>query len=389
MLNYNVSDRTMNKISDHAFIVVIIVLIVAGAGFAGCTSTSPTTPHINPPATVSTAQPVSTPVATPIVTAVPATSAAEKKQLIVFNAGSLTNSFSRLAIVYEKDHPDTGVRIYSGTGSAIIDNITNNAEKADILAVDDGMLIEKQMFPNYADYYVKFAKNSMVLMYTNQSAHADEITSDNWYVVLMYDGVRLVTGDPNTDPGGYRAYQTIKLSERFYGRSNIFNLIIGSHSKITTTSVDGVYVIDVTNPDPDGKGLIIASTGQKPVDILKAGNADYYLGYMNTAWENNISYITLPVEMDLSDPTLADKYDTVAVKRILGNGTAIETGTPIEYGITVPTVAVNSPGGVQWIQLLLSSEGRAILAGNGLTPIVPPAGIGNVPVSLIPPVVKS
>ena len=181
----------------------------------------------------------------------------------------------------------------------------------------------------------------------------------------------------------------LSLSERYYGLDNIFSTIVGSHSKITSSAVDGAYVIDVTNPAPDGKGLIIAVTGPKPIDILKAGNADYYLGYMNTAVENKVSYITLPPEMDLSDPKMADKYATVKVKRNLGTGTTTEAGIPIEYGITVPTVAVNPSAGIQWIQLLLDSEGKAILNGNGLPPIVPPKGIGAVPSSLMPPVVKS
>ena len=317
------------------------------------------------------------------------TPAVATKPLIVFNAGSLTNSFGKLAVIYVKAHPDTDVQIYSGASSTMIDKITKNSETADVLASADAVLIPKQMFPKYADYYVKFAKNSMVLMYTNQSAYANEITTDNWYKILQRDGVRLATSDPNTDPGGYRAYQAVKLSERIYGLDNIFSTIIGSHSKITTSAVDGAYVIDVTNAAPDGKGLIITVTGPKPVDLLKAGNADYYLGYMNTAVENKVSYIALPPEMDLSNPAMADKYSTVKVKRNLGTGTTIEAGIPIEYGITIPTVAVNPSSGIQWIQLLLGSDGQAILNGNGLPPIVPPVGVGNVPASLMPPVVKS
>jgi len=316
------------------------------------------------------------------------TPAVATKPLIVFNAGSLTNSFTKLAVVYVKAHPDTDVQIYSGASSAMIDKITKNGETADILGSADAVLIPKQMFPKYADYYVKFAKNSMVLMYTNQSQYAGEITSDNWYKILERDGVRLVTSDPNSDPGGYRAYQAVKLAERYYGLDNIFSTIIGSHSKIMTSAADGAYVIDVTNAAPDGKGLIIAVTGPKPVDLLKAGSADYYLGYMNTAVENKVSYITLPPEMDLSNPAMADKYATVKVKRTLGTGTTLEVGIPIEYGITVPTVAINPSAGIQWIQLLLSSDGQAILTGNGLPPIVPPTGFGNIPSSLMPPVVK-
>ena len=48
-----------------------------------------------------------------------------------------------------------------------------------------------------------------------------------------------------------------------------------------------------------------------------------------------------------------------------------EVATPIIYGVTTPTSAKNLNGGVGFVNLLLSSDGQAILTADGQTPIVP------------------
>ena len=83
-------------------------------------------------------------------------------------------------------------------------------------------LIPTMMYPNYADYYVTFAKNHMVVVYTPQSKYSDTITSENWYEVLNSPDVKYVISDPNTDPAGYRAVMSVQLAERIYGVDTIF-----------------------------------------------------------------------------------------------------------------------------------------------------------------------
>ncbi|MEI6294090.1 MAG: hypothetical protein WCP36_10425, partial [Methanomicrobiales archaeon] len=93
----------------------------------------------------------------------------------------------------------------------------------------------------------------------------------------------------------------------------------------------------------------------------------------------------------IADPTLIEtqlypKYTEYYVK--FASATNTTTGVKTEYGITGLSVAVNPEGAIQWIQLLLGDGGQAILKDNGLTPINPPLGRGNVPYSLMPPVQK-
>ena len=52
---------------------------------------------------------------------------------------------------------------------------------------------------------------------------------------------------------------------------------------------------------------------------------------------------------------------------------------PIEYGITVPSVALHPDQGRAFVKLLTGPEGTAVLRAEGFTPISPPAVTGSVP----------
>ena len=71
-----------------------------------------------------------------------------------------------------------------------IRQITDVGKRADVLASADYSLIPGMMYPEYADWYVRFATNDMVLAYNpEKSKYAAEITPDNWYELLRKGGV--------------------------------------------------------------------------------------------------------------------------------------------------------------------------------------------------------
>ncbi|HPA08273.1 MAG: tungstate ABC transporter substrate-binding protein WtpA [Methanoregulaceae archaeon] len=301
--------------------------------------------------------------------------------MTVFNAGSLNAPFAKIETVYESQFPLVDAQLFGGGSVTMIEKITKQGKKADVLASADAYLIPTLMYPTYADYYVTFAKNHMVVVYTNQSKYNDEITPDNWYEILNTPDVKYVISDPNTDPAGYRAVMSIQLAERVYGVDTIFSSLLGAHSKMTRTFADGKYTIDVTKPTPDGK-LVIGKSGPDVVTILKEGKADYAIEYSSVAIQNGLPYIELPVGMDLSSQEYADSYATVKVKRISGTTTATETGTPIIYAVTVPKNARNPDLGLEYIKILVSQTGQDILTADGQEVIDPALGYGNVPAAL-------
>jgi tungstate transport system substrate-binding protein len=318
------------------------------------------------------------------------TPATAVKLLKVYHAGSLATSFAKLEKSFEKAHPDTDVQLWSGGSAAIIDKVNTQSQFADVLASADTVLIPKNLYPKNATFDVDFAKNSMVIVYTNTSKGATTINADNWYTVLATSGVSYAISDPTSDPAGYRSLMTIALAERKYGDDTIFKNLISSSSKITKVT-DGVkYTIDATNPSPDGKKLVITKTGPDIIPLLKAGTVDYAFEYSSVAIQSGLPYVTLPPEIDLSDASMAARYQNAQVVRPSGSTTVTEVGTPIIYGVTIPTSAHNAAGGADFINLLITKDGQAVLNADGQTPIVPAIASGTaVPAAILSNVKKA
>jgi len=313
------------------------------------------------------------------------TPATAVKLLKAYHAGSLASSFSKLEKSFEKAHPETDVQLYSGGSAAIIDKVNKQNMFSDVLASADTILIPKNLYPKNATFDVNFAKNSMVLVYTNTSKSAATINADNWYTVLATKDISYAISDPTSDPAGYRSLMTIALAERKYGDSSIFNTLVAPYSKMTKMTDGAKQTINATNPSPDGKKLVITKTGPDIIPLLKAGTVDYAFEYSSVAIQSGLPYVTLPPEIDLSDPTMAARYANVQVIRPSGSTTVTEVATPIIYGVTIPTSTRNADGGADFINLLIGKEGQAVLTADGQTPIVPAIASGtNIPAALQP-----
>ncbi|HWS22758.1 MAG TPA: tungstate ABC transporter substrate-binding protein WtpA [Methanoregula sp.] len=313
------------------------------------------------------------------------TPATAVKLLKAYHAGSLASSFAKLEKSFEKAHPETDVQLYSGGSAAIIDKVNKQNMFSDVLASADTILIPKNLYPKNATFDVNFAKNSMVLVYTNTSKSAATINADNWYTVLASKDISYAISDPTSDPAGYRSLMTIALAERKYGDSSIFNTLVAPYSKMTKMTDGAKQTINATNPSPDGKKLVITKTGPDIIPLLKAGTVDYAFEYSSIAIQSGLPYVTLPPEIDLSDPTMTARYANVQVIRPSGSTTVTEVATPIIYGVTIPTSTRNADGGADFINLLIDKEGQAVLTADGQTPIVPAVASGtNIPAALQP-----
>ena len=313
------------------------------------------------------------------------TPATAVRLLKAYHAGSLASSFSKLEKSFEKAHPDTDVQLYSGGSAAIIDKVNKQNMFSDVLASADTVLIPKNLYPKNATFDVNFAKNSMVLVYTNTSKSAATINADNWYTVLATKDISYAISDPTSDPAGYRSLMTIALAERKYGDSSIFNTLVAPYSKMTKVTDGAKHTINATNPSPDGKKLVITKTGPDIIPLLKAGTVDYAFEYSSVAIQSGLPYLALPPEIDLSDPTMTARYANVQVIRPSGSTTVTEVATPIIYGVTIPTSTRNADGGADFINLLIGKEGQAVLTADGQTPIVPAIASGtNIPAALQP-----
>ena len=295
---------------------------------------------------------------------------ADKGKVIVkvFCAGSLTLPLEEIKAKFEEDHGNVEVQIEPSGSVAAVQKITESDKLADVLASADFTLIPSMMMPDYADWYIRFAKNRMVIAYTDGSNYADEINSTNWYEILQRSDVKWAFASPNMDPCGYRTPMVIQLAELEYEDNMIFDNLVTDNSAITVTEENGVYQINTPEElNPNTARLKIREKSVELISMLQEGGIDYAWEYMSVAKQHDLKYVELPESIDLSTVTHTHTYKKVKVQTTSEN---IE-GKPIVYGVTVPTNAPNKELGEEFIRYMINEEGQTVFADMGQPPIVP------------------
>ena len=302
----------------------------------------------------------------------------DKIVLKVYHAGSLAVPFEEVEKEFEALHPDVDVQREAYGSVAAIRQVTDVGKLCDVLASADYSLIPDMMYPDYADWYFRFARNEIVLGYNREkSRYADEITPQNWYEILQRDGVTFGFSNPNLDPCGYRAVMVCKLAELSYEEANLFDDLILKNTAITITEENGTYLIKTPeNLAPKTDKITIKPKETDLTALVEMGGLDYYFIYRSVAVQHNLSFVDLPEEIDLSSVEYADLYKKVKLQTADGK---IKTAKPIVYGITVPKNAPHPEIGLEFVKFVISADGQRIFESMGQPPIVPAVGEGEVP----------
>jgi molybdate/tungstate transport system substrate-binding protein len=286
-------------------------------------------------------------------------------QLVVFNAGSLAKPFSDLLQAFKAKNPGV-VPAQENSGSLeAARKLTDLGKIPDVLGVADYGVIPKLLIPSHASWYATFARNAMVLIYTDGSVGSREINGRNWWQVLLRPGVRAGHSDPRLDPNGYRALMVFQLAERFYKQPGL------------AARLDHAIPSRYIRP--------------KEADLtalVEAGELDYAWSYASIAKTTGLRYVKLPPEIDLSDPSHAGWYAEALVRLPLKQGAASDSvefrGEPIVYALTIPAKAPHREVAAAFVRFLFSQEGQAILRTNGFNvldrpllggPGKPPSGL--------------
>ncbi len=298
--------------------------------------------------------------------------------LKVFHAGSLGKPFEELEAEFETQHPGVDIQREAAGSAQSIKKITELGKKADVLASADYALIPSMMIPEYADWYVDFARNQMVIAYTNESKYSDEINANNWCEILRRPDVRYGFSNPNDDPAGYRSQMVTQLAEFYYNDSRIYDDLIQNYTGMTTTTEENGTVLVHVPPSeeisPNTSKIMLRSMEVELISALETGEIDYFYIYRSVAEQNGFKYVELPPEIDLSSLDYADNYSRVQVE--MANGEVV-TGSPIVYGITIPKNAENPELAAEFVKLLLEEPGQQIFIKNGQPPIVPAIAEGK------------
>ncbi len=303
-----------------------IILMLGLALLVGCSSNQPV-----PPADVSGESPL-------------------EGKLIIFHAGSLTVPIEDLTQAFQVKHPGVTFETEGSGSNTAARKISELDREADLMMSADYTVIDKLLIPEFAGWNIQFARNTMVIAYTEDSLYADEIDGDNWHEILIRDGVIYGHAEPDVDPCGYRTLLVWQLAERYYGVDGL-NRTLDEHC-------------------PPGN---VRPKSVELIALLQSGDMDYAFEYRSVAVQHGLAFIELPDEINLSMVEHAEFYSqaTVEIAGTEPGATMTMTGTPIVYGVTIPKNAPTRELALEFVKFLLSEEGQTIMAAQGQPPIVP------------------
>lgn len=296
-------------------------------------------------------------------------STADSSPIYVLHAGSLKKPFERIDEINDK----LDVRSEPHGSVTVSRLVSEGVKNPDVVAVSDYSLIPDFLISKgLTDWYVQFARNEVVLCYTKESEYADGINQNNWYKVLARPDVRFGFGNPNADPGGYRAMMVIQLAELRYDNSKIFDDLIAANTAMDAPeSKNGNYIISAKNIDQLNPSNNVV-TGPMEVAIISKlveGSVDYMFNYKSIAEQHNLESVELPEEINLGKIGHADTYGRVKIKL---TGGEVKRGKPIVYGISVLKDAKHEEAAIDFLEFLFSERGRAVFENMGQPPIYPP-----------------
>jgi molybdate/tungstate transport system substrate-binding protein len=252
--------------------------------------------------------------------------------LLIFIAASLTKPIQPMLDTFTAR---TGIVIERESGASLehVRKITELHRIPDVLLLADADIIPRLLIPKYASWYADFARNRLVVAYTNRSKHAQEITAANWTEIVQRTDVEVGRTDPNIAPVGYRTLLMFDLAERYYKRAGLSAGLL-EHSP-------------ARNIRPNAAELAA---------LLAAGELDYIYDYQSVAESNGFHFVALPGAINLGEPAHAADYAGVSVTVRGGAPGATErfTGQPILYGLTVPREAPHRESANRFLAYLIS-----------------------------------
>jgi molybdate/tungstate transport system substrate-binding protein len=277
----------------------------------------------------------------------------EQPTLLVFNAASLSAPMRPVLDTFARRR---GVKVVEEHGASLelVRRITSLHRVPDVIALADNEMFPEHLVPGTASWYAIFARNRMVIAYTDRSRFAGEITTDNWYDVVQRPGVLFGRTDPVQAPAGYRALITFALAERFYHKPRLAR--------------------DLEQAAPPSH---IRGNAADLAALLETGDLDYIIEYESLARAHRFKFVTLPEAIDLGEASQESAYSAVKIAVASSRDTVVRTGAPILYAISVPKNAPHGSIGEDFVRFLLGKEGREMLKARFVDAVDHPEFRGN------------
>jgi molybdate/tungstate transport system substrate-binding protein len=236
---------------------------------------------------------------------------------------------------------DVAVRHESGPSVSLARQLRDGSKSVDMFLSADAEVIRLLMESSgsgRSSWYVAFARNAIVLVYSPKSRYATEFEraaagEQPWFEILQRADARLVRGDPNQDPLAYYTLLVAGLAEQHYGVPSLRQRILG----------------DDLNP-AQLSGFSFAG--------LETGEVDAIFLYRSMALDRQLPFVPLPDAINLGNPSHAEAYRRVSFTT---NQDETFLGGPIRLGATVLANATNPDLGAEVVAYLLSTDGQKLL----------------------------
>jgi len=277
------------------------------------------------------------------------------RNIVVYTAASVAIPL-RAALDTFAAHEQVTVQQENGGSLDIARKLTELHQIPDVVVLADYDVFPKLLMPEQTTWYADFARNRMVLAFTDKSKFASEVDSANWPQILERPGVQLGRANPDLDPNGYRTLLTLQLAERYYEQPGLYDRLM--------------KLSPARNVRPKEADL---------VGLLQAGEFDYIWSYESLAQATKLRYITLPAAIDLGTPADSAVYAKATVK-VAGktpNDTLTISGQPIVYALSIPKAAPHPAAAERFVAFLLSPDGRRLMRAHNLDALGAPIIIGN------------
>ncbi len=274
---------------------------------------------------------------------------AAKGTVSVLYAGSLVNLMEKKispAFTQATGYPFQG----EGKGSSALANEIKGHLRTPDIFISASAAVDKSLMGssngNYVSWYATFTRTELVIGYSPQSKFASDFQAaangtKSWYSVLEEPGMRIGRTDPALDPKGIFTIILMQLAGQYYQQPGLSTKILGSN---------------------DNTSQIFPE--EELVSRLGSGQLDAGFFYLNEVKDQNLPYITLPDQINLSDPSMNSAYAKASYTDPKTNKKTV--GAAIAYTITIPSTSKNMAGAIAFASFLLSSQGQAILLADGL-----------------------
>lgn len=214
--------------------------------------------------------------------------------------------------------------------------------------------------PKSTSWYVQYAGTSMVVAYNPNSKYASQFKAiangskplSSLFTLLQTPGLKLGRTDPNIDPQGRDFIFMLELAQAYY------------HLPSDTVA----KILGTTDFGSSSSSQIYAESSLD--STLQSGQLDAASAFVTQAVELHLSYVPLPVQINLGSAALASTYKTASVK--IKSGT--KKGSPQVIDITI--VGTPTPAALAFVKYTLSPAGLAEYKQGGFS-LPTPTAVGT------------